>query len=157
MAMSWLRKLLTTKSKSSRGGSLRKRSRGKFRSQFWVERLEDRSVPTATAWIGGTSTSFSTPSNWSAGVPGMGDDATSNPGAPNDPILTGVTKVHSLTIAVGGMLDLAGNNLTINGGAFSNDGTVKLQGVENVTGLTQDVDSGTWAYTGRGTSTPLNI
>ena len=84
-------------------------------------------------------------------------DATINPGAPNDPILTGTTKVHSLTIAVGGVLDLAGNNLTINGGAFSNDGTVKLQGVESVSGLTQDVDSGTWTYTGRGTSTPLNI
>lgn len=51
----------------------------------------------------------------------------------------------------GGNLILAGNNLTFNvTGAFSNDGTLTLQGGEVLSDLTNDTDSGTVVYNGTG-------
>src|SRR5690606_30050634 len=49
-----------------------------------------------------------------------------------------------------GVLDLNGQNWTMTGATFSNVGTVRLQGQETITGLIQDIDSGTWEYVGDG-------
>ncbi|MBI4353080.1 MAG: VCBS repeat-containing protein, partial [Candidatus Omnitrophica bacterium] len=45
---------------------------------------------------------------------------------------------------------LNGNTWTMTGASFSNDGTVRLQGGETITGLTQDTNSGAWDYVGNG-------
>ncbi|MBI2167558.1 MAG: cadherin-like domain-containing protein [Candidatus Omnitrophica bacterium] len=45
-----------------------------------------------------------------------------------------------------GVFDLNGRGWAMTGAAFSNDGTLRLQGEENIVGLVQDTDSGTWEY-----------
>jgi hypothetical protein len=52
-----------------------------------------------------------------------------------------------LNIASGGVLDLSGKNLSLDG-AFSNNGTLRLSGAETLSGFTNDADSGTVEYTG---------
>ncbi|MFA6600746.1 MAG: filamentous hemagglutinin N-terminal domain-containing protein, partial [Candidatus Omnitrophota bacterium] len=64
---------------------------------------------------------------------------------------------HALTITNsfsndGGTFDLNGRGWVMTGATFSNAGTVQLTGTgtETLTGVSQDIDSGTWVYTGAG-------
>ncbi|MBA3846514.1 MAG: LamG domain-containing protein, partial [Planctomycetes bacterium] len=59
------------------------------------------------------------------------------------------TATSALTLS-NGVLALAGKNLTLTGATFSNQATLRLQGGETITGITQDIDSGTWEYVGNG-------
>ena len=57
-----------------------------------------------------------------------------------------------------GILDLAGNNLDIGtSSSFSNTGTLRLQGGETVSNLTNDTDSGTVTYNGGGSYSDLTV
>lgn len=61
-----------------------------------------------------------------------------------------MTSAQSLNINTG-IFDLAGKNLDIGGGStFSNTGTLRLQGSENLFAMANDVDSGTVEYNGSG-------
>jgi hypothetical protein len=46
------------------------------------------------------------------------------------------------------VLSLNGFGLTMTNMTFSNNGTVRLAGNESISGLTQDIDSGTWEFVG---------
>ncbi len=64
---------------------------------------------------------------------------------------------NSLTVSTdftnsAGTFDLNDQDWTMTGAAFSNDGIVRLRGSQTITGLTQDIDSGTWRYAGDGDS-----
>ncbi len=59
-----------------------------------------------------------------------------------------LTVTHSFTNSAG-TFDLNGLNWTMTGATLSNAGTVQLQGIETITGLTQDTTQGTWKYVGR--------
>jgi len=63
---------------------------------------------------------------------------------------------RDLTITAG-IFSLNGNDFSKVGGAFSNNGTFRLQGGESIAGLTQDTDSGIWEYKGDGDSLVDNI
>jgi len=58
-----------------------------------------------------------------------------------------VTAASALTIA-NGTFDLNGRNLNMTGATFSNDGTLRLQGIETLTAFTNDTNSGTVVYNG---------
>lgn len=100
-----------------------------------------------TTWTGASSSVWSLAGNWNNGTPGAEDTAIIAD-VTTDPILDTSISIYSLTINTGGLLTLSGNNLTLNGGAFSNNGTVALRGTETITGVTQDTNSGTWRYVG---------
>ncbi|MGE3340404.1 MAG: beta strand repeat-containing protein [Candidatus Altimarinota bacterium] len=55
----------------------------------------------------------------------------------------------SVTI-LDGTLSLNGFSWTMTGISFSNEGILELQGDETITGLTPDINSGTWVYGGDG-------
>jgi len=66
-----------------------------------------------------------------------------------DPLIV----TNALNIGASGLLDLENYAITATGATFSNDGTLKLQGGQSVTGLTVDTDSGTVYYDGSSTYT----
>jgi fibronectin-binding autotransporter adhesin len=68
----------------------------------------------AQTWLGGTSDA-ETPTNWSGNaVPGVGDDAVVNGGAPNQPFLFGAATYNSLAISAGSYT--IGGTLAVNSG-----------------------------------------
>ena len=62
------------------------------------------------------------------------------------------TTTNALTITTGAF-DLNGKNFVATGATFSNNGTLRLQSGETLTGLTMDTDSGTIEYDGTGAHT----
>ncbi|MBI1289029.1 MAG: hypothetical protein GC178_15785 [Flavobacteriales bacterium] len=79
---------------------------------------------TSYTWNGGTSTDFGTSTNWTPnGVPGSGDNI-SVPNVTNDPVLDGDRTVNNLTLNTGGLLDLNGYTVTVNGTAVLGSGTI---------------------------------
>src|SRR5262249_19009922 len=106
--------------------------------------------PAATlTWTGAASSAWNNAANWNLGyVPNSTDNVIIS-AAVNSATLDAAHTVHNLTIQAGRALNLAGKNLTLTG-AFSNAGTFELQGVETITGLTQDTAEGTWQYDGTG-------
>jgi len=109
--------------------------------------------PTAT-WDGSSDTDWDTVGNWDTNaVPDLYTNVVV-PDVANDPILASAVEVINLTIT--GVLDLNGFDLSQNdSGTFSNTGTLKLQGDESFTSVTNDSDSGTVEYDGTGTYTSL--
>src|SRR5262249_52835911 len=89
-------------------------------------------------WTGAVSFDWGTAGNWSAGyVPNDIDDVTVAALGGSvlfEPKLDTDRTANKLTINSGATLNLAGNDLTLTG-AFSNSGTVQLEGVENITGV----------------------
>lgn len=75
-------------------------------------------------WIGGVSSEWGNPSNWSpsTGTPDIGDDVTIQTGAFN-PVFEEVTGINNFTIN-SGSLDLAGFTLLISGSSNFNGGSV---------------------------------
>jgi len=109
------------------------------------------STATATdTWTGAVSSDWSNPGNWDTGsVPNTNDAVFIPDASPNqEPVLDANTLVQDLTIQVGASLTLAGNYLSATG-AFVNQGTLILQGTEQVS-LTQDATEGVWEYVGDG-------
>lgn len=106
-------------------------------------------------WEGDVSTDWSTAGNWNLGiVPIAGDTAIVPDVATNDPTLTANVTVKKLTLSqAGSLLTLAGFNLTVNDStspAFTNAGTLRLQGSETVTLASADTSAGTFEYVGTG-------
>ncbi len=103
---------------------------------------------TTATWTGATSTDYATGSNWDTGaVPDAYTNVVVATGATREMYMSGNTSVADLTIQSGGVAHLAGNDLTMNdGGAFSNDGKLYMEGTETLTGFTNDADSGQIHY-----------
>ncbi len=111
---------------------------------------------TAATWTGGTSASWLNPSNWNIdAVPDAYTDIVVGSGT-YQPVLTTATGMANLTINAGSLLNLNGQNLTMNdAGSFINNGTLILQGNENVSGLINVPTSGTVEYDGSSTYSSL--
>src|SRR3990167_1732308 len=82
-------------------------------------------------WDGSTSADWSNALNWDVGRVPDNAGVVTIPDVDTDPILGQTVTVASLTIQEGGILDLGGNDLSASS-AFSNSGTLKLQGGETV-------------------------
>ncbi len=121
-------------------------------------------APVSYTWDnGGVGTDWGTADNWNpAGVPGLIDDITIPDNFTYVVTLAANRSINDVTIQGNGdandaTLSLSGFNLTING-AFSNDGTIRLQGGEalEINGnspplaIDFDTDSGTAEYVGDG-------
>jgi hypothetical protein len=85
----------------------------------------------STTWTGATSTSWSTPSNWSSGLPDRFTSAVIPAGMPNDPTITSDASVYDITINSGATLVVTGTpilyvyrNWTNNGAFTPGSGTV---------------------------------
>ena len=76
----------------------------------------DNSCPAGT-WLGGTSTDWSTASNWSGGVPGTATDAVITSTITNQPVISaGVTAdCHNLTVDPGASLTVLSAGVASNG------------------------------------------
>ncbi|MBI4353002.1 MAG: hypothetical protein HY593_03655 [Candidatus Omnitrophica bacterium] len=103
-------------------------------------------TPAALTWTGAKDVIWEDPANWSLGYRPNTIDSVVIPDVVNDPLLSEAAQVVDLTLQLGSLLALNGQNL-IATGIFSNDGTLRLQGNESV-GLAQDTDSGMWEYVG---------
>lgn len=98
--------------------------------------------PEAT-WTGEHSMYYEDPNNWDTGVvPDPYSNVTiANAGA--RPMLTDDVSLSGLTINANASLDLSDKNLTqLDGGSFSNNGTLILDGSQTMTNFTNDVNSG---------------
>jgi hypothetical protein len=62
--------------------------------------------------------------------------------------LTGALSVNT-NLTIQGTLDLLNQDLTMTGATFENQGTLALTGSENIVGMINDTDSGTWSYESR--------
>lgn len=87
-----------------------------------------------TVWDGSSSSSWSEPDNWSAGVPGLSKvavipDATTTP---NDPILVAGQTFGGIQIQAGGYLNLNGQIVTID--AYNYNGWEDQSGTSNYSG-----------------------
>ena len=81
-------------------------------------------------WTGATSTTWSTPGNWTGGVPGNTATATFNSNTANDPNLTAAAQAGQLLFQSGSDAEVfTGSNLTLNG--------VGGVGIDNQSGVTQ--------------------
>jgi hypothetical protein len=109
-----------------------------FRHLLWLTALLLGGLTTQaqTTWTGTTDSEWTTPANWSAGVPDANDDVTI-PDVTNDPILSTTAEVRSVEVQVGAALSItATGSLTINSAksldgftsAFSNRGSVQNTG-----------------------------
>jgi len=104
---------------------------------------------TSASWIGGTNPYYDTPANWDTGaVPDPYTLVTINPATYQPNFLSYPEEMSGLTISSGALLNILGNNLTINdavAGSFSNDGTLILNNDNSqiLSGFTNDTDSGT--------------
>ncbi len=107
-------------------------------------------------WTGATSTDWNTAGNWDLGFVPKTNDRVIVAAAANEPILAGTTAVAGLTIQPGASLTLAGHDFA-DAGTFTNQGTLILDGTENVH-VTQDTSEGTWQYVGdnHGSAATLN-
>src|SRR5262245_13539853 len=99
------------RAESRRGSPARRRW-----PRLWLDRLEDRAVPTQVVWDGGPTgqgTTWLDPANWAGDrLPGPTDDAFIEPAAEGQPeqiVLSGSTAVHSANV---------GRTLRFNGGAL---------------------------------------
>src|SRR5437763_1903133 len=127
----------------------------KLRHRLFLERLEDRTVPSTVTWINPVGGDWDTPGNWSSGtLPGSADDAVINLGANNFTVThsSGVDAIHSLTSQApfnlaGGSLTIAAdstisNSLTI-AGTLINGGTITVMGLLDFpSGTLQGVNGG---------------
>ncbi len=92
-------------------------------------------APGQTTWTGATSTAWSDPANWSAGVPSASVDATIPAGTPFLPsVAATAAAVRTLTVDTGASVDVGGGltldvygNLTVNG-ALAGAGVVAFAG-----------------------------
>jgi hypothetical protein len=132
----WSKRLVDVLSRS-RAGLPRKQRRE--RPRLTVEQLEDRTVPNAVNWIGGSG-SWTDASHWldaTTGmnhVPGAGDDAGIN-GSGVTVTLNGSQSVHSFSLSSATLLIQATNGpgnaaLTVTNG-ITNDGTIQLDSVND--------------------------
>jgi uncharacterized repeat protein (TIGR01451 family) len=121
-------------------------------------------TPLASATL--PATEWNEPSNWDLGlVPGIDDtviirsEDETNGNAPivNQPILSTNVSIADLTIReTNATLTLNGNNLQVQPGVFSHNGILYLKGNE-ILGLVQDIDSGTFVYQGDAAPTQYNL
>jgi hypothetical protein len=117
---------------------------------FTDDKIVSVSDASTKQWIGVTSTSWNTASNWSpAGVPGPGDDVVINNVA-NDPVLdiaiTAGNDLGDLTIESGAVLTA---QLEFRFGNLSNEGTLVINSSTNAFVYTGwDSDSGLVRYSG---------
>src|SRR3989338_6782566 len=86
-------------------------------------------------WDGAIDTDWNKAGNWDRGTVPAGADAVIIVDAENEPIIPLSTTLGGLTIQEGVILDLSGKTLTVNGG-FSNNGTIKLNGNEDISAPT---------------------
>src|SRR5207302_4837421 len=71
MSLPWWRKLTAAVKRSARTlGRQAGGQRGRFFSQLWVERLEERIAPATYQWVGGNSLNWGDAGNWTGGNPG---------------------------------------------------------------------------------------
>jgi len=94
---------------------------------------------TDVVWTGGSSTNWTDPANWVPAVPGTGDDVWIRADAPNQPVVTGVRVVDSLTVQGNATVTVpnAADTLVVGGSldggspgpaAFAGSGAVRLTG-----------------------------
>lgn len=111
---------------------------------------------TAATWTGAANTVFSNPSNWDINAVPDGFTDITIPQATYSPHLTTNTQLHNLSINSSASFNLDGYNLEFaNGGSFSNNGIMSLNGNETLTGFTNDTDSGSIYYKGNGSYSGL--
>ncbi len=100
-------------------------------------------------WDGDTSADWETASNWDLGFVPQSIDSVVIADVTTQPDLTTVTAtfvtVVDMTINAGASISLSGKNLHING-ILSSNGTIFLNGSENVTIVTPDTDSGAFYF-----------
>ena len=102
-------------------------------------------------WVGGISSNWSLPANWSSGaVPVAGDVVTIPSGTAHSPVLTGNAAAGSISVSSGAILDLAGFNIASTTSVI-NDGTIRLQGTETIAGTLTNGSPSTVDYYGTGT------
>jgi hypothetical protein len=109
-----------------------------------------------SSWVG-TTYDYETATNWS---PQAVPDPYTNviiTGASANAIFSSYDEsIASLYIDVGSTLDIGGRNLTLNdSGTFTNNGTLKLNNTQTLTGFVNDADSGTIQITGFAATTGL--
>jgi len=103
-------------------------------------------------WYGTVDSDWSNANNWDpAGVPVNGDSVLIK-NVSTQPVLSSATAnaLADLTIEAGATLDLAG--YTLYASAFENQGTLIVNGSEDVSNFTLDTDSGEVEYSGGGTT-----
>ena len=95
------------------------------------------------SWVGGTSTGWTTSSNWAlSGLPTAGSIVIVPTGRTNYPALSGNETFASLSLGSGASLDLGSNNLTI-ASNLSNSGSIDGSGKIVMGGLATQTISGT--------------
>ncbi|MEQ1745914.1 MAG: hypothetical protein ABMA02_10835, partial [Saprospiraceae bacterium] len=117
-----------------------------------------------TTWDGSSSSDWNTAANWSAGVPGVGDDVTI-PNVANDPVIpVGPGAVaKSVTINSGAALTInASASLTLNGAtagtkSLTNNGTVINNGTLSVGTTSSSGEYGIWNYTSFTNNGTINL
>ncbi|MDD5089940.1 MAG: hypothetical protein PHQ23_03395, partial [Candidatus Wallbacteria bacterium] len=100
-------------------------------------------------WIGTVSTDWAVNGNWDTGVAPVAGDNVVIANATNQPILSGVVSVKTLTIHSGSTLKLNGQSISVTGTTVSS-GTIELSGSETTTltgGITNNPGSKV-TYTG---------
>jgi len=110
-----------------------------------------RTTSATFVWEGGTSTDWTTATNWAGGVAPGANDGSENIIIPivttgNDyPVMPAVDwSINNLSVDATATLTLGANNLTV-GGVLSNEGTIILSGAGTIN--KNDTDSGTIEYT----------
>ncbi len=107
-------------------------------------------------WTGAISTDWQDPSNWNPFGQPFRDDNITIPLVANQPVLTGTSTIHNITLDVGTTLTVQGATFTVRGSVQSN-GTLSLSSTEilNLPNNAWDLDSGTVSYEGVGSFTGL--
>ena len=109
-------------------------------------------LPAAAAdvtWTGaGADDAWSTPANWTPGLPGAGDHAIIPSGTPRSPRLTAPAATARLTLAAGAVLDARGFHLTLGAGPHEVAGTLVVGGAASSTTNALSID-GPLAVSGR--------
>src|SRR5688572_19715120 len=106
------RKVATRRSASA-AARLQDRSR-KQRRNFFLEKLEDRSLLATLVWQGGSSQNMSDPLNWVGGGVPQQDDSLVFPAGANTSVtndLAGVSRLRSITIS--GAYNIGGGPVTL--------------------------------------------
>ncbi|WP_310378822.1 glycosyl hydrolase [Flavobacterium sp.] len=100
-----------------------------FLRMFELEVYGLKNNPT---WTGGTSTAWTTATNWSTGiVPDQFTNVLIAGGATFQPTISATTTINSLTIATGAALTVTAPNLTVKG-VIDNDGTMSVANNSNL-------------------------
>jgi fibronectin-binding autotransporter adhesin len=153
---SWLRFLKSAFQRRARAPICRRAPRPRGTPRLWLERLEDRTLPSSVTWINAAGGDWDTPGNWfdnvalTNHVPGAADDAVIS--------LAGITVTHSasnsdtvnsLTMAsnLGDTLALSAGTLSLTSTSAVNNNALNVLG-GTLTGAGSLSVGGLFAWTG---------